>query len=79
MGLWKQEYSLKKPDLRRHRIGSSSLWISLLGVDFSSQRQALGWEGSEIKKKKKRKKKRKKKEAKQKCYSSFSPKESTDF
>ena len=58
---------------------SSSLWISLLGVDFSSQRQALGWEGSEIKKKKKRKKKRKKKEAKQKCYSSFSPKESTDF
>ena len=60
MGLWKQEYSLKKPDLRRHRIGSSSLWISLLGVDFSSQRQALGWEGSEIKKKKNEKRKKSK-------------------
>ena len=40
---------------------SSSLWISLLGVDFSSQRQALGWEGSELKKRKKEKRKEKKK------------------
>ena len=45
---------------------SSSLWISLLGVDFSSQRQALGWEGSEIKKKEKKKKEKKKKRSKAK-------------
>ena len=47
-----------QPDLRRRRTGSSSSWISLMGMDM--RRHALRWEKTEIKKKKKKKKKRKK-------------------
>ena len=30
MGLWKEEYSLREPDLRQRQIELSSSWISLL-------------------------------------------------
>ena len=42
-----------QPDLRRRRTGSSSSWISLMGMDM--RRHALRWEKTEIKKKKRKK------------------------
>ena len=51
-----------QPDLRRRRTGSSSSWISLMGMDM--RRHALRWEKTEIKKKKKEKKKKRKKRKK---------------
>ena len=38
LGLWKEEYSFREADLRWRRTGLSFSWISLVGVDFSSQR-----------------------------------------
>ena len=55
-----------QPDLRRRRTGSSSSWISLMGMDM--RRHALRWEKTEIKKEKKKKKKRKEKKEKKLQY-----------